>query len=236
MGVQCSGSRFPSSVPRVSPHDRCPICVCRQGLNRETHSPPVTDIVHATKQHCITSPRCYSHLFLESPHFTMESAESIQRSLPRDAWVIPSILWIPISTYPSTEVTENVFDFRLPGRLAHLLTISRPVPLRHCTSAQSLPHDGRPHSRQEVRTDPKTEIPFSGIIVRPSFLPGHSNSGSISQNQSTDLLIPAKPKRMCSYVADPTRSLCPQKKWFLGDGYTPAKPNIASLNIWISMF
>ena len=70
------------------------------------------------------------------------------------------------------------------GRLAHLFTISRPVPPRHCTSAQSLPHDGPPHSRQEVRTDPKTEIPFSGIPVRPGFLPGHSNSGSISQNQA----------------------------------------------------
>ena len=71
----------------------------------------------------------------------------------------------------------------VPGRLAHLFTISRPVPPRHCTNAQSLIHDGPPHSRQEVGTDPKTEIPFSGIPVRPSFLPSHSNSGSISQNQ-----------------------------------------------------
>ena len=85
-------------------------------------------------------------------------------------------MWIPISTYPSTEVTENVFDFRLgtlyansghcwytlsvPGRLAHIFTISRPVPSRQCTRAQSLPHDGPPHSQQEVGTDPKTEIPF----------------------------------------------------------------------------
>ena len=58
------------------------------------------------------------------------------------------------------------------------------MPPRQCTSAQSLPHDGPPHSRQEVGTDPKTEIPFSGIPVRPSFLPSHSNSGSISQNQA----------------------------------------------------
>ena len=72
----------------------------------------------------------------------------------------------------------------VPGRLAHLFTISRPVPPRHCTSAQSLPHDGPPHSRQEVETNPETEIHFSGIPVRPSFLPGHSNSGSISQNQA----------------------------------------------------
>ena len=34
-----------------------------------------------------TSPGCYSQLFLEIPHFTMENAESIRRSLPRDAWV-----------------------------------------------------------------------------------------------------------------------------------------------------
>ena len=46
----------------------------------------------------------------------------------------------------------------VPGRLAHLFTISRPVPPRHC--AQCLLHDGPPHSRQEVLTDPKTEIPF----------------------------------------------------------------------------
>ena len=58
------------------------------------------------------------------------------------------------------------------------------MPPRPCTSAQSLPHDEPPHSRQEVRTDPKTEIPFSGIPVRPGFLPNHSNSGSISQNQA----------------------------------------------------
>ena len=67
------------------------------------------------------------------------------------------------------------------GRLAHLFTISRPVPLRHCTSAQSLPHDGPP---QEIGTDPKTEIPFSVIPVLPGFLRSHSNSGSISQNQA----------------------------------------------------
>ena len=48
----------------------------------------------------------------------------------------------------------------VPGLLAHLFTISRPVPPRHYTSAQSLPHDGPPHTRQEVRTDPKTEMPF----------------------------------------------------------------------------
>ena len=43
VGVQYSGSRFPSSVLKVPP-----ICVCRQGLYREAHTPPVTDTVHAT--------------------------------------------------------------------------------------------------------------------------------------------------------------------------------------------
>ena len=133
VGVQCFGNRFPSSLPRVSPLDRCSLCVSRQGLYQEAHIPPVTDTVHATKQRYRGSPRHYisrvlqsplpcpkqvrrletSHQplnflssFLEIPHFTMESAESIWRSLP-------SILWMPISTYPSTEVIENVFDFRL---------------------------------------------------------------------------------------------------------------------------
>ena len=58
-----------------------------------------------------TSPGCYSHLFLEIPHFTMESVESIRRSLPRDAWVTSINLFGYL--YPSTEVTETVFDFRL---------------------------------------------------------------------------------------------------------------------------
>ena len=91
VGVQCSGSRFPSSVQRVSPHDGCPICVCRQGLYREAHIPPVTGTGHATNNVVevvcdTTSPGFYCHLFLEIPHFSMESAESIRRSLPRDAW------------------------------------------------------------------------------------------------------------------------------------------------------
>ena len=113
VGVQCSGSRFPSSVLRVSHLDGCSICICRQGLYHEAHSPLVTDTVHATKQRCRGSPRHYIsrvlqsplpcpkevrkletvidlsflNSFLEIPHFTMETAESIQRSLPRDAWV-----------------------------------------------------------------------------------------------------------------------------------------------------
>ena len=152
----------------------------------------------------------------------MDSAETFGDLSLETPGSLTSILWIPISTYPSTEVTENVFDFRLgtpytnsghyrlaflqhlgysprilqrsnagtcdrhqslsvPVRLAHLFTISRPVTPRHCTSAQSLPHDGPPHSLQEVGTDPKTEIHFSVVPVRPDFLPGHYNFGSISK-------------------------------------------------------
>ena len=55
------------------------------------------------------------------------------------------------------------------GRLARLITISRPVPPRHCTTAQSPSHGGHPDSRQDIGTDPKTEIPFSGIPIRVSF-------------------------------------------------------------------
>ena len=67
VGVQCSGSRFPSSIPRVSPNDGCPICVCRLGLYHEAHSPPVTDTVHATKQRCRGSLRHYISRVLQSP-------------------------------------------------------------------------------------------------------------------------------------------------------------------------
>ena len=63
VGVQCPGSRLPSSVPRVPP----PPFVCRQGLYREAHSPPVTDIVHATKQCCRGSLLHYISQVLESP-------------------------------------------------------------------------------------------------------------------------------------------------------------------------
>ena len=194
MGVQYSGSRFPSSVPRVSPGDGCPISVCRQGLYREAHSPPVTDTVHTTKQHCRGSLRHYISRVLQSPlprdsplHYG--ECGSIRRSLPRDAWVTCGYLF-PL-THPQrvpkiSSISESGHHIPIPGTavwpfsstlgihqdydrdqntgtrdghqcLSHLVTISRPVPPRHCTSA---PHDGLPHSRQEVGTDPKTEIPF----------------------------------------------------------------------------
>ena len=41
--------------------------ICRQGLHREAHSPPVTDTVHATKQRCRGSLRHYIFRVLKSP-------------------------------------------------------------------------------------------------------------------------------------------------------------------------
>ena len=70
---------------------------------------------------------------------------------------------------------------------------------------------------------------FSGIPVQPGFLPSHSNSGSISQNQSTNPLIPAKPRRMCSYVADPNRSLCVHRQ--NGSSGTAAHPRSLALHL-----
>ena len=61
------------------------------------------------------------------------------------------------------------------------------------------------------------------------------NSGSVSQNQSINSLIPAQPRRMCSYVADSAQSLCVHKKLVPLGWLHTAKPNIASLNIGISM-
>ena len=84
------------------------------------------------------------------------------------------------------------------------------MPLRHCTCAQSLPRDGPPHSKQDVRTDPKIEITFSGLPVELVSIPGHSNSGSISQIKamiSSFLLSQGG----CAHM------------WFLWDGCTHAK-------------
>ena len=146
-------------------------------------------------------------------------------------WPFSSTLGIhqDYDSYQNAGTRDGHQSMSVSGRLAHLFTISRPVPPRHCTSAQSLPQDGPPHSRQEVRSDPKTEFPFSGIPVRPGFLPGHSKSGSISQNQSTYLLIPAKPMRVCTYVADPTWSLCVHRQ--NGSSGTAAHPRSPTLHL-----
>ena len=102
-----------------------PICVCRLVLYREAHSLPVTDTVHATNNvvevACnTTSPGCYSHLFLEIPHFTMESAESIRRSFPRDAGVTSidlgyTYFHIPIHRLRKClrfQIRDTIYQFR----------------------------------------------------------------------------------------------------------------------------
>ena len=110
-----------------------------------------------------TSPGCYSHLFLEIPHFTMESAEAFGDLSLETPGSLPSILWIPIShpqrlpkmslssdlghhipipgtavrPFSSTLAIQQDYDkdqnagkrdghqsLSVPGRLAHLFTIS----------------------------------------------------------------------------------------------------------------
>ena len=123
---------------------------------------------------------------LEIPHFTMESMESIRRSLPRDAWVTSIDLVDAYFHIPIHRGYRKQIDFRLQTQytnsghcrlakmmteinmLVHMMGInliyspSHDQWLRDTTSAQSRPHDGPPHSRQEVGTDPTTEIPFLG--------------------------------------------------------------------------
>ena len=78
VSVQCSGSRFPSLVPRVSFLDGYTICFCRQGLY---HHPPVTDTVHATKQPCRGSPRHYISRVLVTSSFLQRSQVREQSSV-----------------------------------------------------------------------------------------------------------------------------------------------------------
>ena len=59
------------------------------------------------------------------------------------------------------------------------------------------------------------EVRRMKISHRPlisQLLPGHSFCGPVSHNQNTDTLIPAQPRRICSYVADPARSLSVHSK------------------------
>ena len=77
---------------RESPIDRCSLCVCRQGLYQEAHSPPVTDTVHATKQRR-GRPRHYISRVLQSPLPCPKEVRRLETShrpfisqlLPRDS-------------------------------------------------------------------------------------------------------------------------------------------------------
>ena len=191
--------------------------------------------------------------FLEIPHFTMESAESIRRSLPRDAWVtsidlVDAYFHIPIhrgyQKFLQFQTRDTIYQFRaLPFGLSPAPWVFTKI----MTEFKMLVHvmgidicqyldDWLIYSpshdqclRDTIQLIPKRKFLFSGIPVRPSFLPGHSNSGSISQNQSTDLLSPAKPRRMCSYVADPARSLCVHRE--NGSSGTATHPRSPTLHL-----
>ena len=69
----------------------------------------------------------------------------------------------------------------------------------------------------------------SHLPLISQLLPGHSYSGPVSHNQSTDSLIPAQPRRICSYVADPARSLCIHRK--SGSSGTAAHPRSPTLHL-----
>ena len=95
MGVQGSGNRFPSTFQGVSSKDMYPFTICGQGppLKRKALSPLVHNMWRNEAIEIVrdaSSPGFYSRLFntfFEIPHFKMETAESIRRSLPREAWV-----------------------------------------------------------------------------------------------------------------------------------------------------
>ena len=206
VGVQCSGSRFPSSVDTAL----WSLILSMQQNN-------VVEVVCDA-----TSPGCYSHLFLEIPHFTMESAESIRRSLPRDAWVtsidlVDTYFHIPIHRgYRKClrfQTRDTIYQFRalLFGlsaapwvftkimteikMLVHVMGIdlcqylddwliyspSHDQCLRDTVQVLNLCHmmDLLIHDTKSELI-PKQKFLFSEIPVRPGFLPGHSNSGSTS--------------------------------------------------------
>ena len=116
MVVQCSGSRFPSAVQRMSPMTGALSAFLGKGYIVKRTA--LRALIQSMQQRCRGSLRHYisrvlQYLFLEIPHFTMESAERFGDFSLETLGSVTSILCIPISTYPSTEVTENVFDFRL---------------------------------------------------------------------------------------------------------------------------
>ena len=175
----------------------------------------------------------------------MESAESIRRSLPRDAWV---------------NSNDNFFDFRLRTPYTSGLSPAPWVFIKIMTQIKMLVHVMdvwliySPSHDQCLRDtvqvlnlchtmgllfyDKKSEV----IPTQKFFFMGYQFdlvsfqvTPTLYQYHKINALIPAKPKRMCVYVAYSARSLHPQQNWFLWDGCTPANPNIASLNIGISM-
>ena len=271
VGVQCSGSRFPSSLRECPPLTGAPSAFVDKGSIRKRTV--LQSLIQSMQQNNVvevvrdtTSPGCYCHLFLvpkksggwrpvidlsflnsflEIPHFTMESAESIQRSLPRGTWVtsidlVDAFFHIPIHRgYRKClrfQTRDTIYQFRVlpfglspaPWVFTKIMTeIKMQVHVMGINLCQCLDdwliyspsHDqclrdtvqvlNLCHTMGLLSHDKNSElIPKQKFL----FLGYHSNSGSISQNQSTNPLIPAKPRRMCSCVADPARSLCGHRK------------------------
>ena len=115
--MQCSGSRFPPFVQRMSPMTGALSAFVDKGsIVKRT---ALRSLIQSIQQRCRGSLRHYISRVLQSPlprDSTLHNGEcgkafgDLSLATPGS---LTSILWIPISTYPSTEVTENVFDFRL---------------------------------------------------------------------------------------------------------------------------
>ena len=166
----------------------------------------------------------------------MESAEAFNDLSLKMPGTLPPILWIPISTYPSTEVTENVFDFRLVTpytnsrhcRLAFLQMIKMLVHVMGINLCQYLDdwliylpsHDqclqdtvqvlNLCHTMDLLIHDKKSElIPKQKFL----FLGYQFDLVSFQVTPTLDRYHKSStdlliPRRMCSYVADPALSLC----------------------------
>ena len=255
VGVQCSGSRFPSSVLSVSPHDGCPICVCRQGLYREAHSPLVTDTVHATKQHCRGSLRHYISWVLQSPlsrdsplhdgecgkhsaispsrclgHFhrscrylfphthpqrlpkclrfqtrdTIYQFQALLFGLSPAPWVFTMIMKeIKMLVYVmGINLCQYPDDWRIYSP-SHDQCLRDTVQVLNLCHTMDLLIDDK-----KSELIPKQKFLFSGIPVRPGFLPGHSNSGSVSQIKHSFLLSQGG----CAYAWQILLGLCVHRK------------------------
>ena len=195
----------------------------------------------------------------------MESAESIQRSLPRDAWVTSIDL---VDTYlhiPVHRGYRNVFDFRVgtpytnsghcrlaflqhlgyspglwqrskcwytwwasisvstwtTGSSIHHLTTSASETLYKCSISATRWTSSRNRNWSQNRNSFFCD-------TSSTWFPSKSLQLWINiTKSSTDLLIPAKPRRMCSYTAHPARSLCVHRKnGYSGTAAHPWSPTL----------
>ena len=177
----------------------------------------------------------------------MESAESIRRSLPRDAWV---------------NSNDNFFDFRLrtpytsglsPAPwvfikiMTHIKMLVHVMGINLCQYLDvwliySPSHDqclrdsvqvlNLCHTMGLLFYDKKSEV----IPTQKFFFMGYQFdlvsfqvTPTLYQYHKFNALIPAKPKRMCVYVAYSARSLCIHSK--TGSSGTAAHPRIPTLHL-----